>query len=140
MAKDQPIHHIEPAHGFNGDALDCTVCHTDSHLILESIQPSHSRTSGKVSVEYSCGKCKAFFAHETHVQSVARILAKNHGSGGILKFGRYYIHCGEPMGRGSLKLTTLKMAGGDLLDATELELPTTVLRCHCGFQMTIPRS
>lgn len=138
MSIDQSAHHAGQFDEFLDGALDCTICHTDQHLIIEAIQPAESRTAGLVSIEYSCGNCEAFFAHEARVESVAKLLGKSRSETGVLQFGAHYIHCGEPMSRGRLKLTTLKVTDGDLIDAPGVAIPTTVLRCRCGFQMAIP--
>lgn len=123
---------------FCTDALNCTNCHTDENLIIESINFPAERTPGLVAIEYSCGACEAFFAHDARTESVAKILGRSHSATGVLQFGGHYIHCGEPMSRGRLKITTLKVSDGDLIDAPGVEIPSAVLRCRCGFQMAIP--
>lgn len=119
-------------------SLTCTNCKTDEHLMVESIQPHVPRAQGRVAMEYSCTGCGAFFAHGASVQSVAKVLAKQPGRAGVLHFGRYYIHCGEPMERGEIRLSTLKLPEGDAAEAPAVTVPSVVLRCQCGFQMSMP--
>ncbi|PYI38633.1 hypothetical protein CVS30_08690 [Arthrobacter psychrolactophilus] len=121
-----------------GDGLSCVYCRTDLHLIVESIQTPDSKKPGFVSIEYSCGHCEAFFAHDASVESVAKLLANSHCETGVLQFGSYYIHCGEPMTPGRIKLARLKVSDGDLADAPGLAVPSMVLRCRCGFQISLP--
>lgn len=138
MAIDQSAHATSEFHEFRNDGLNCTNCHTDQHLIIEAIHPCDSRSAGLVALEYSCGKCEAFFAHDARVENVAKLLGTVKSETGILQFGPHYIHCGEPMRRGRLKVSTLKVTDGDLIDAPGVAIPSTVLRCRCGFQMAIP--
>lgn len=140
MTIDQSTQHTGEFPAFDEGGLNCTNCLTKKHLIIEAINPPESRTAGLVAIEYSCGKCEAYFAHEARVESVAKLLGKSHSGTGVLQFGAHYIHCGEPMSRGRLKLTTLKVTDGDLVDAPGVAIPTTVLLCRCGFQMAIPIS
>lgn len=133
MSIDQSSHFTSEFPDFQDDSLSCTNCHTNRHLTVESIQAADSQSAGAVSVEYSCGGCEAFFAHEARVESVAKLLLASNSGSNILQFGRHYIHCGEPMSRGRLQL-----AGEDLLDAPGMKAPIKVLRCGCGFQMTVP--
>lgn len=138
MAIDQSAHHTGEFHEFHEETLNCTICLTDDHLIIESIHPAGSRIAGLVAIEYSCGNCEAFFAHETRVENVAKLLGNKRSETGVLQFGAHYIHCGEPMRRGRLKLATLQVTDSDLVNAPGVAIPTTVLRCRCGFQMAIP--
>lgn len=122
-----------------GAHISCTKCHTSAHLTIESIHAAVPRTDGWVMVEYSCGRCESFYAHEASVQAVARFLTTNDTQSGVLKFGHSYIHCGEPMGEIGLRVTGVGSGDDDLRDALEVRIPTTVLRCNCGFQMVVPK-
>ena len=78
-------------------SIMCTQCHTPKHLILESLESCTPRVNGRVSVEYSCGNCESFYAHDVPVQDLAKFLHTESTSSGILHFGGTYIHCGESM-------------------------------------------
>lgn len=138
MTIDNSIPNAIEFHGLQGDGLSCVHCGTDLHLIVESIQAPDSKTPGFVSIEYSCGRCEAFFAHDASVESVAKLLTNSPCETGVLQFGSYYIHCGEPMTPGRIKLARLKVSDGDLDNAPNMTLPTMVLRCRCGFQLSLP--
>lgn len=138
MSIDPSLHPSGNFQDPGAEVLICTNCHTDRHLMVETIQPPDAKAVGLVSIEYSCGRCDAFYAHDAAVESVARILAKSPCDTGVLKFGSYYIHCGEPMIRGRIKLATLQVPGEGITDAPSVKVPMAVLRCKCGFQMTIP--
>lgn len=138
MSIDHSIPNAIDLHGIQGDDLSCVHCLTGLHLIVESIQTPDSKTPGFVSLEYSCGRCEAFFAHDASVENVAKLLANSPCETGVLQFGSYYIHCGEPMTPGRIKLARLKVSDGDLVNAPSMEVPSKALRCRCGFQMSFP--
>ncbi|POH57272.1 hypothetical protein CVS28_16900 [Arthrobacter glacialis] len=121
-----------------GPQITCIDCNTSEDLTIESIEPVVPRTDGWVMVEYSCGKCESFYAHEASVQAVARFLTTSDTQPGVLRFGRYYIHCGEPMEAFGLRVTGVGSDDDDLHNVLEVHIPTVVLRCRCGFQMLIP--
>lgn len=121
-----------------GPQITCTDCNTSNHLTIESIQPVVPKTNGWVMVEYSCGKCESFYAHEASVQAVARFLTTSETQPGVLRFGRDYIHCGEPMEAIGVRVTNVGSDDDDLREVLEVRIPTVVLRCHCGFRMLIP--
>jgi hypothetical protein len=122
-----------------GPHISCTKCHTPENLTIESIHPMVPRTVGWVMVEYSCGQCESFYAHEASVQALARFLTTNDTQSGVLQFGHSYIHCGEPMEEVGLDVTGVGSDDEDLKEESGVRIPTTVLRCRCGFQMVIPR-
>lgn len=123
---------------FRDFPLSCEQCGTAEFLCMESIQPCTPRASGMVAVEYSCENCEAYFAHDATVQNVASILSTTPGPGGVLHFGHFYIHCGEPMELYNIQLSPLKISAGDFVNAPAVPNATKVLRCQCGFQMSIP--
>lgn len=119
-------------------ALVCLHCLTPDYLMIESIESLNPKIGGQVFVEYSCRRCEAFFAHDASVQDVAKLLTNTPVTAGVLKFGRYYIHCGEPMEKSRIQLSEVAVKGHVLASATSVRLSSAVLRCHCGFQMAIP--
>lgn len=88
-----------------GRQLWCSRCSTDSHLVIDSIdpiQPGPALDEGLVDVAYTCLDCGFLYAHAATVAQVAVILNRP-GPGrasGILQFGGTYIHCGQPMHHG----------------------------------------
>lgn len=122
-----------------GPQITCIDCRTSKHVTIESIQPVVPRSAGWVMVEYSCGKCESFYAHAASVQAVARVLATSDTQSGVLKFGRNYIHCGEPMEAIGSGFTGVRSDDDDLRDVLEVRIPTIGLKCRCGFQMVIPK-
>lgn len=121
--------------GEEDNQVFCSNCRTSDYIAIESIQPLVPKRFGWVAAEYSCGRCEYFYAAGVPVQALARFMASVSTPSGVLKFGRHYIHCGEPMeefrrhGQG---------ASGDVGEAREAGVPLVVLRCVCGFQMTLP--
>lgn len=122
----------------------CTDCRTSKHLTVESIHAVVPRTDGWVAVEYSCGQCESFYAHNVPVQAVARFLATTDAQTttdaqpGVVKFGRDYIHCGEPMDEAGRKIAGITMDDDDFNGLPTVYIPAAVLKCQCGFQMSIP--
>lgn len=118
--------------GEEDNEVFCSNCRTADFIVIESIQSLVPKQRGWVATEYSCGKCEYFYAAGVPVQAVARFLASVSIPSGVLKFGRHYIHCGEPMAE-------VKRHGrGASGDVREGGYPLVVLRCGCGFQMTLP--
>lgn len=117
----------------------CPVCASSVNLIIESIEPLVPRRDGWIAVEYSCGTCESFFAHEASTQDVAFFLAEGDEIPGVLRFGRYYIHCGEPMEEGDLKISGVGVEEDEVTGLRYVRIPSVVLRCHCGFQIAIPK-
>ena len=120
-------------------SISCTRCRSADHLILELIGPLVPRITGRVSLEYSCGKCESFYVQDASVQEVAKFLTGKPATREVLHFGNSYIHCGEPMEEAEFRLAALRVKEGDLLDAPAVKVESSVLRCQCGFQMSIPR-
>lgn len=137
-----PIHHARHHYDESPDAddsiIECTRCKTSKHLLVESIEPLEPQVDGWVAVEYSCGKCEAFFAHTASVQRVAQLLITRDGHSGVWKFGRYFIHCGAPMEEAPIRLSGLDVDDEDLRSVPTVHLPSMVLHCRCGFQMCVP--
>lgn len=121
-----------------GPQITCDECRNSKNVTLESIQPMIPNAADWVVVEYSCGRCESFYAHEVSVQAVAKFLVTGDEKNSVLRFGRDYIHCGEPMTE--RKLQTISNKGCDpIQETTTVEMPAAVLRCRCGFQMDIPK-
>lgn len=116
----------------------CSGCRTSEHLIVESIESPAPRRDGWIAVEYSCGICESFYAHEASVQDVASFLAEGDEIPGVLRFGRYYIHCGELMEEGDMKISCVGVDEDELTGLHYVRIPSVVLRCRCGFQIAIP--
>jgi hypothetical protein len=129
------------ASGPHGRRLWCTVCDTDEHLIIESIDSLRPPNLKMVDVAYTCGECDYFYAHPADVFQVADVLNRPGQVSGVLQFGGQYLHCGQPMttaGSGHRSIyapVTTETSGEDPLD---VYLRTRVLRCACGFRMEIP--
>jgi hypothetical protein len=117
----------------------CSDCGTSEHLIIESIESLVPKRDGWIAVEYSCGNCESFYAHEASVQDVAVFLAEGDESLGVLKFGRHYIHCGEPMEESGMKILGIGVDEDEVTGLHYVRIPSVVLRCRCGFQMAIPK-
>lgn len=116
----------------------CVECGTAEHLEVEEIQTLESGLPGFVMTEYSCGKCEGFYAHEVPVAGLGAFLANTDTPAGVLKFGRHYIHCGEPMMEQEMRLYTLTAPGVRAEELADVVLPGLVLKCSCGFQMSVP--
>jgi hypothetical protein len=69
---------------------------------------------------------------------VARLLQKQPAVSDVLHVGNAYIHCGQPMKPGELRLSALTMTAGDPMDAPAISIESTTLQCPCGFKMAIP--
>lgn len=120
--------------------LHCEVCQTAKHPMIESIGPLQPIVAGRVAVEYSCGRCGSFFGHDATVQQVAKLLNAKATIPGVLHFGRYFIHCGEPMEELGDRLSHLhRPIGGRDSSRGRVALRTRRLKCQCGFQLEVPR-
>lgn len=131
------------AHEPQGDCLHCFDCHTDRHLVIESMEALSPPIPGMVAVSYTCTACDHYRAHPATVPQIADVLnwPGPERISGILQFGGEYIHCGEPMHTAGSELrgiyaplSTEQSPEGVL----EVYLRTRVLHCVCGFQMEIP--
>jgi hypothetical protein len=120
-------------------ALNCSGCGSTDDLIIESIGPIEPKIAGRISVEYSCSACGSFSAHDATVQQVAELLNAGAIAPGVLRFGRYFIHCGEPMEELAEGASHLRPpAGSQGNPAGPISVRTHRLRCHCGFQLDVP--
>ena len=117
----------------------CTECGTTEHLIIETIQFLSPKRDGWVAMEYSCGSCESFYAHEASFQAIATFLAEADEQSGVLTFGRHYIHCGQPMEEAGMTISGIGVDEDEVTGMLYIRIPTIVLRCHCGFQMAIPK-
>ncbi|WP_113718904.1 hypothetical protein [Arthrobacter dokdonensis] len=120
-------------------ALICSGCGSTDDLIIEFIGPIKPKIAGRISVEYSCSACGSFSAQDATVQQVAEILNSGATAPGVLHFGRYFIHCGEPMLEIAEGLSHLHVpAGSQGNPAGPISVRTHRLKCHCGFQLDVP--
>ena len=117
-------------------SLECLTCHSSEHLTIDSIHGLHPKVNGRVAVEYSCDLCGTKYLSDAAVEAVARVLANVPTATGVLKIGREYIHCGEPMQRLSQQRWKLNVHDPFVEDDAVIRAP--VLRCHCGFQLALP--
>lgn len=117
-------------------SLECLNCHSSEHLTIDSIHGLHPKVSGRVAVEYSCDLCGTTHLSDAAVEAVAKVLANIPAATGVLKIGREYIHCGEPMERLSHQRVKLNVQDPFVEDGAVIRAP--VLRCHCGFQLALP--
>ncbi|WP_051389028.1 hypothetical protein [Arthrobacter sp. 35W] len=120
----------------------CLECRSDAALIIESIVSRVPPTPGIVHIEYTCAACDSYYAHPAAVEQIATILNNTTTpSSGVLQFGHHYIHCGEPMQEFNAEPIRIR---ADFPDShhgprlTDVSLPTRVLRCQCGFRMSLP--
>lgn len=120
------------------EEINCPECHKSCHLDIESIQRLDPHIDGWVMIEYSCGKCESYSSHAVSVQSVAKFLGTTDAPVGVVKFGRHYIHCGEPMEQKELKLHSVHAPSYEQQPILDVVVPSVVLRCRCGFQISIP--
>lgn len=119
-------------------ALECSRCHSARHLAIESIQGLNPKIAGSVAVEYSCGRCQAIHAHDASVEAVARVLTNSPMAAGVLKIGRRYMHCGEPMERVDCRPPNLMAQDSSGQDSAMIAWRPAQLRCRCGFRIAVP--
>lgn len=122
-----------------GTEFTCGKCGTPDHLIIESLQALDPDLDGWVSVDYSCGACGSFFAHDVAVTCLTGLISDLESPLGVAEVGQQYVHCGEPMQEGDMDVTGIADTQSQENHILEVQLPTVVLRCRCGFQMSIPR-
>lgn len=120
------------------EEITCRRCGTSEHLIIEALQALEPEQDGLVFVDYSCGECESFYAHEVSVKCLTEFISRVEAPLGVAEVGKAYVHCGEPMSEGGMKVTGIDDPADDGRILNVL-LPTVVLRCRCGFQMSIPR-
>lgn len=64
-----------------GQIIICTQCRTAQDLVIESVHALDAAPQALFSVEYSCGECESFYAHEVsatgldHFRAELRIAA-----------------------------------------------------------------
>jgi hypothetical protein len=130
-------------HDPHGDPLRCLDCHTDRHLVIESMEAPSPPVPGVIAVSYTCTACGHYRSHPATAPQIAAILNRPGPEriSGILQFGGDYFHCGEPMHTACSELRgiyaplrTEQTSEGVL----NVYLRTRVLHCVCGFQMEIP--
>lgn len=125
------------------DSLLCFDCHTDRHLVIESIEALWPAVPGMAAVSYTCTACGHYREHAATVSHIAFVLNRPgpERTSGILQFGGEYIHCGEPMHTAGSELRGIHAplsTEQNSEDVLEVYLRTRVLHCVCGFQMEIP--
>lgn len=118
----------------------CTACGTDEYLIIESVEPfagagAAGGTPEFLEISYTCSECDRFYGHPVrHSPLWARRLTSDPGAA-------EYLHCGEPMQpRDSSAVSILEPLHTDPFNeiVADVVLETTVLRCSCGFQISLP--
>lgn len=118
--------------------ITCSTCLTAREITIDSIESIEPRLMGRVSLAYSCSTCQTSFAHDSTALDVAQFLGNQADPLPVAHLGGHYIHCGEPMQEGPLQLTAVKVDDDDLANVPAVEIESTVLRCQCGFQMSVP--
>lgn len=131
------------AHEPRADSLHCFDCHTDRHLVIESIEALSPPVPGMVVVSYTCTACGHYRVHQATVPQIAAIPNRPGPEriSGILQFGGEYIHCGESMHTAGSELRGIHAplsTEQNSEDVLEVYLRTRVLHCVCGFQIEIP--
>jgi hypothetical protein len=120
-------------------ALNCCGCGGTDDLIIEFIGPIKPKTADRIAVEYSCSACGAFCAQDATVQQVAELLNSGATAPGVLHFGRYFIHCGEPMEEIAEGVSHLHPpADSQDNPGDAISIRTRRLTCSCGFQLDVP--
>lgn len=128
------VHPEKPA----AEEINCPECNKSTRVDIESIERLEPHLDGWVMIEYSCGKCESYSSHAVSVQSVAKFLNTADAPYGVVKFGRHYIHCGEPMEQKHLKLHSVHAPASEKEPILDVVVPSVVLHCRCGFQISIP--
>ncbi|MDO5753348.1 hypothetical protein [Arthrobacter sp.] len=121
--------------------LICTKCGTSNGLKIEALEGVIPASPDHVSIEYSCSDCDSFYGHRATVQQVARLLNASTPTLGVLRIGRAFIHCGQPM------TETLEAdaplgdpASGHYGCSAENAVRFRLLKCNCGFQLDVQLS
>lgn len=113
----------------------CTHCGTDEYLIIESVEPAVGSDAAEfLEISYTCSECDRFYGHAVrHAPVWARRMNADSSD-------TEYLHCGEPMQpKDSTSVSIFEpVYTGDTFTVPEVQLDTTVLRCRCGFQMSVP--
>lgn len=125
--------------GSGTQTLVCPGCGSADDLLIEAIGAISPAESGRVCVEYSCSACGSFYAHAASVQDVAELLNAAVTVPGVLQFGRYFIHCSEPMEEIAEGVSHSRSpADSQDCPAGPIPIRTRLLKCHCGFQLDVP--
>ena len=114
----------------------CTHCGTDDYLIIESVEPAIGEDASEfLEISYTCSECDRFYGHPVRHSSVrARQLNAESTTA-------QYLHCGEPMQPKDTSTSSIfepVFTDPDGAPVPEVQLDTTVLRCRCGFQISVP--
>ncbi|MDN3481277.1 hypothetical protein QMA10_04985 [Arthrobacter sp. APC 3897] len=114
----------------------CTHCGTDDYLIIESVEPAVGDDATEfLEISYTCSECHRFYGHPVRHSSVrARELQPDSTTA-------QYLHCGEPMQPRDSTVSSIfepVFTDPDGPPAPEVQLDTTLLRCRCGFQISVP--
>lgn len=120
----------------------CSRCGTDEFLLIESVDESFTEPGQLLAVSYTCLECDNFYAHDVPIGSLNPGVVYEYSGRPPIDAEGQYVHCGEPMTRGSTVRHTVASAFvGNVGEKHRLEvyLRTRVLHCRCGFQMEIPR-
>ncbi|PYI65709.1 hypothetical protein CVV68_16810 [Arthrobacter livingstonensis] len=108
-------------------------------MVIEAIEATVPALPGHVSLEYSCMYCGSFYGHDASVQQVATLLNAGATAPGVLHFGRYFIHCGEPMEETEEGISGLDgPVGSKDSPSPTISIRTRPLKCHCGFRLDVP--
>ncbi|WAP51828.1 hypothetical protein OL239_00085 [Arthrobacter sp. ATA002] len=114
----------------------CTHCGTDEYLIIESVEPAVGEDAAEfLEINYTCAECDRFYGHPVQHSPVWARRINVPGT------AAEYLHCGEPMqpkDTGSVSIFEPLHTGPDAVAVPEVQLDTTLLRCRCGFQMSVP--
>ncbi|WP_341394720.1 hypothetical protein [Arthrobacter sp. G119Y2] len=114
----------------------CTNCGTDEYLIIESVEPAVGEDAAEfLEISYTCSECDRFYGHPVRHSPVWARRMNTTGT------DAEYLHCGEPMqpkDTTSVSIFEPVYTGPDTITVPEVQLDTTVLRCRCGFQMSVP--
>ncbi len=82
----------------------CRRCGTSGHLIIEALQALQALQAlepgqdGLVFVDYSCGECESFYAHEVSAWSLTAFISRVEAPLGVAEVGKAYVHCGAVAG------------------------------------------
>ena len=114
----------------------CTHCGTDEYLIIESVETAVGEDAAEfLEISYTCSECDRFYGHPVRHSSVwARCLTADSSV-------TEYLHCSEPMqprDTSTVSIFEPVFTNPDGDPAPEVQLDTTVLRCRCGFQISVP--
>lgn len=113
----------------------CTHCGTDEYLIIEAVEPAAGEEAEEfLEISYTCSECDRFYGHPVrHSPLWARRMNAN-------STDAQYLHCGEPMQPRDITSVSIfePLHTGAIPQVPEVLLDTAVLRCRCGFQISVP--